>query len=239
MSEKKDLYKKYLKYKYKYSKMQNESDQNIKKIFYKQKYFGYKNQLGFGKSIWIEENFFSKNNFEEILNYTSKLEVKDDPRSSNRFSLCLENKAHQKFYDMIYKNDKFISLIQNIKSKYHTTKTYPSYPIEYRKYFTGSKGMDWHQDMSLLSPDAYEVVLTLNNNSDSEFKWIFNNKEYSLSPKPNTLAIVKPETILHNVTPVNYGERTILKFIIEFMNKDKGYNIKKPEFMYEINKCPF
>ena len=66
----------------------------------------------------------------------------------------------------------------------------------------------------------------MNNNSDSKFKWIFDDKEHSFSPKPNTLAIVKPETILHNVTPVNYGERTILKFIIEFTSKTLDTDIK-------------
>ena len=213
-----------------------------KYIKYKKKYLNRKlnNQKGGSNNdLWIEENFFSKTDFEEIINYTKKLKLKDDTRTSSRLTLCLNPKEHSKLYTIIYKNDKFINFIKSIKDKNMNIKLNPSYPIEYRKYFTGSNGMSWHIDTSLFEPDAFEVVLTLTNTSDSKFLWEENNIEKSINPKPNTIAIVRPTSVMHKVTPVTYGERTILKFIIEFVEKGKKDNVKKYMFNEELNKCPF
>ena len=93
--------------------------------------------------------------------------------------------------------------------------------------------MDWHIDTSLFSPDALEIVLTLENTSDSEFLWK-TDKKYSIKPTKNTLAIVKPNTVLHKVSNVNKGYRTILKFVVEFKNSSK-----KSSYKWEYNNCPF
>ena len=43
---------------------------------------------------------------------------------------------------------------------------------------------------------------------------------------------------MHKVTPVNNGERLILKFVVEFLDKDNN-NLKKSSFYNEFKKCPF
>lgn len=217
-----NYFDKYLKYKNKYIKLKN------------------KEQIGGNnKNLWILDDFFSKEEFKYITNYFSKLNLKEDPRSSNRKTLCINPKKHQIIYDFIYKNKKFLKLINHIKNPNHYIKNKPSYPIEYRKYFTGSQGMTWHIDTSLFQPDCFEIVLTLTNSSDSKFEWYEGNMIKSISPKENTLVIVRPESVEHRVTPVSYGERTILKFIIEFIEKGKKDNIKKNNFDYELEVCPF
>lgn len=189
-------------------------------------------------SLWIYNNFYSDNDFKKIQKYCSLLKLKNDKRNNNRLTLCLNQNKHKKLYNLIY-NKKFISFINSIKESNLDLNSTPTYPIEYRKYFNGSKGMDWHQDTSLFYPDAFEIVLTLNNNSDSKFSWQTNNKIESINPKSNTLVVVKPMTISHNVSPINIGERTILKFIAEFNYKNKKNNIKKSTFTDEIQKCQF
>ena len=81
-----------------------------KYIKYKKKYLNRKlnNQKGGSNNdLWIEENFFSKTDFEEIINYTKKLKLKDDTRTSSRLTLCLNPKEHSKLYTIIYKNEQF------------------------------------------------------------------------------------------------------------------------------------
>ena len=213
---------KYIKYKDKYN--------NLKKI----------NQQGGNRdSLWVREHFFSKKEFDHIVKYCLKLKLKDDPRSQDRNSLCLNPNKHKIIYDYIYQNKKFRQLIESIKDDNLTPKYDPSYPIEYRKYFTGSNGMGWHIDTSLFEPDCFEIVLTLTNTSDSKFEWKDNDEIKSLEPMPNTLVVVRQQSIPHRVTSVNSGERTILKFIIEFVKVGETSNIKKPDYSDEIKKCPF
>ena len=214
-------YQKYIKYKTKYIKLKNSIQQNG------------------GNSLWIEENFFSEKEFNNILEDLRYVELKKDSRSNNRETLCLSPTKYKNIYEKIYNNNKFNAFIDSIKDKNCIIKLKPSYPIEYRKYFTGSKGMSWHKDLSMFEPNCFEIVLTLTNNSNSNFQWIENNKIKSLSPNPNTLVVVRPESIMHRVTPVNTGERTILKFIVEFVKKGMNDNLKKSELFNEINKCPF
>ena len=197
----------------------------------------YSQKGGNSNNIWIYENFFSEKDFELITQYTKKFQLFNDPRSNNRLSTCIDFKKYKEFYNMIYKNKKFIDLIKKIKNSSLQMKEYPSFPIEYRKYFTGSKGMNWHIDTSLFQPDAFEAVLTLTNNSDSRFEWLENNELKILNPKPNDLVIVRPQSVQHMVSPVNIGERTILKFVVEFTFNNE--NSKKIEYFNEITKCKY
>ena len=93
--------------------------------------------------------------------------------------------------------------------------------------------MGFHKDLSMFSPDCLELVLTLSNESDSKFQWFENDILKEVRPNANTLCIVKPQTVVHGVSPTNNGTRRILKFIIEFEN-----SIKKPGFYNQINNCP-
>lgn len=87
--------------------------------------------------------------------------------------------------------------------------------IQYRLYFEGSKGFTWHKDQTVLDVDFryYEASLTLTDTSDCKFEYIKDDKIYSMKLKPNTLILVKPNDIVHRVSPLNYGRRTILKFV--------------------------
>jgi hypothetical protein len=79
--------------------------------------------------------------------------------------------------------------------------------------------MDWHQDKALFKDPYYECVLTLTNDSDSLFEFMIDDKINSVEPKPNSLVLVKPSTIYHKVTPLQNGERRILKFVF-LLNKN-------------------
>lgn len=93
---------------------------------------------------------------------------------------------------------------------------YHGIPPEYRVYYTGSHGMDWHRDERVLPVgiDYYECVLTLFNDSDSVFEY----KDYmftrTIRPTANTLIMLKPEDVKHRVTPITSGNREILKFVV-------------------------
>ena len=227
------------------SSLMNQKQMENKYNKYKKKYLKLRKQLtkksnlfGGGENIWIEDNFFNKDKFELILEESMKLidNLNSDQRVSERQTLCLNPKKYTKLYDMIYDDPKFREYIGNISSL--KMKSRPTYPIEIRKYPTGSKGMQWHKDLSLFSPDCYEVVLTLENTSDSKFKYDFINRK-SLLTKANTLTIVKPNGVLHKVTPVNYGQRVILKFVVEFLDEKGNDAIPLKTFKKEIKKCPF
>jgi hypothetical protein len=86
-------------------------------------------------------------------------------------------------------------------------------PIEYRKYKVGGGGMKWHRDMSLIG-QQYECVYTLTNTSDSytvSRDWLGN--QYPVWAEPNSLIVVRAKGVMHGVTPVTTGERSIVKFV--------------------------
>jgi len=192
-----------------------------------------KEKFNVDDSLYIYNNFFSINEFNEIKSICDNLKFKNDSRQSSRKTLCISPKKYKRLYEIIYTNEKLIDTIKNINSS--KFKIIPDFPIEYRIYPKGSEGMKWHKDLSLFSPDCLELVLTLENKSDSKFQWInfFNDKKF-INPKENDLVIVKPNTIIHNVTPTGKGHRKILKFIIQF--KD---SVKTNAFYNEYDNCPY
>jgi hypothetical protein len=217
---------------------------NSYKIKYKEKYTNFKNNIQNGGSsdynyknqLSIYNNFFSNKVFTEIKNYCTNLNFKNDKRVSSRKTLCLPFNKHKKLYNLIYNNKKFKNIVSKIyDGKYNNYKSKPSFPIEYRIYPKGSSGMGWHIDTSLFKPDCLEVVLTIDNTSDSKFLWRegFSLKSKSIKPESNTLAIVTPSTIFHSVSSVNSGYRTILKFIIELEESNP-----KSTYYKEIKNCP-
>ena len=86
-------------------------------------------------------------------------------------------------------------------------------PVEYRIYEKGGR-MGWHCDDQLYMKRQYEIVYTTENTSNSKTQWIDpDTKEfYSISTEPNSALIVRSQSVFHNVTPVGYGSRKILKF---------------------------
>jgi len=87
-------------------------------------------------------------------------------------------------------------------------------PTEYRIYFEGSKGFTWHKDQFVeeIKGRYYEASLTLTDTSDCKFEYIKDGTIYSMKVKPNTIVLVKPNDIVHRVSPLNTGRRTFLKF---------------------------
>ena len=88
-------------------------------------------------------------------------------------------------------------------------------PVEYRLYYTGSTGMNWHRDQRLsIDAEYLEGVLTLHNDSDSVFEYMQGSLvKKHIVPREGTLVLVKPEDLLHRVTPVRKGSREILKMV--------------------------
>lgn len=167
-------------------------------------------------SFSIKYNFLSKNDFNQLNILLKKYKLQKDTRINERKSVCIMDKTIQ---DLIY-------------AYFRYAENPPSYPVEYRKYDTGSKGMHMHKDIDLFdNKDYYEAVLTLENTSDSRF--LYNDKSVWLPP--NTLVLVKPNTIIHGVSPVTKGYRTILKFII--CSNCSG--LENKNFFIEANNCPF
>lgn len=83
-------------------------------------------------------------------------------------------------------------------------------PIECRKYPIGG-GMKWHRDVNLFEYQ-YECVYTVTNTSDSftMYKDMFGTVHETWT-EPNSLVVVQAGGVLHGVTPVTQGERTIIK----------------------------
>ena len=86
-------------------------------------------------------------------------------------------------------------------------------PVEYRKYQVGCGGMKWHRDTSLIGRQ-YECVYTVENTSDSmtvRRDWLGN--EHAVWAEPNSLMVVQAGGVMHGVSPVTIGERSIVKFV--------------------------
>ena len=77
--------------------------------------------------------------------------------------------------------------------------------------------IDWHKDYSNYNGDRYVCLLTLVNEnkeknglSHNEFIYKFNNTEYNLKMKENSLVIFKGSDISHKSTAIKDGEKRIL-----------------------------
>lgn len=180
--------------------------------------------------LLIIHNFFSQKDFNKILQSVSNTQTKYDDRISSRSTKCLSFDKYKKLYDLIYKNSDFIKISKKMMIN---IPQYPDYPIEYRKYETGSEGMDWHSDVPMFSTQSMECVLTLKNTSDSHFYWKDNDIIKKISTKPNTLVIVLSNSVKHMVSKLNFGERFILKFVHHQKDSDHTQS-----FYYHRQKCP-
>jgi hypothetical protein len=146
--------------------------------------------------IQILYNFFSENDFKKISKICKNIPLRKDKRLNSRLVGVVDHTS--KVHSIVYK------YFENAHNP-------PLFPMEYRKYFTGSKGMEWHKDLVMFdNGNYYEAVLTLHNSSDSYFEY----ENTRVWTPPNSLILVKPDTVLHKVSPVTKGERTIIKFLI-------------------------
>ena len=181
--------------------------------------------------LFIYNNFFEPEQFITLKKLLKYIKFKDDNRLSTRKTNCLFYNNNKQLYQMIYNHPKIKQIATEILRDNY--KKNPSFPIEYRIYPEKSLGMDWHKDTSLFNPDCLEVVFTTENNSDMKFQWNENGRIKSINPKPNTMVIVRPNSVLHSVSSANVGTRKILKFIIQAVKSN-------PTDLYfkEIKNCP-
>lgn len=166
--------------------------------------------------IYYIEDLLSSEEYEYIKNHVKTI----NNLKYERFRYIKpisDNKISAIFYsgDII---NKIESIINNKIKK-------SNFPIEYRIYPKGSGGMKCHKDTLLYELPQYEMVYTIENESDSYTNWFsylgWNNKIYT---KPNSLIIVKAQENTHCVSPVNEGYRSILKLIYTQTDKyNKNY----------------
>ena len=155
--------------------------------------------------VYYIDNFLTTEEYNYIKNYTRSIKN----LKSEKFRLIkpiLENKINNIFYSEKYINKIKEIINEDIKKS--------DFPIEFRVYPTGSEGMKCHKDTLLYEKPQYEMVYTIENESDSYTNWYsylgWNNIIYT---KPNSLIIVKAQENIHCVSPINKGYRTILKLI--------------------------
>jgi len=179
------------------------------------------------------ENIFDPSIFKQIKMECKNLNKnlkKDYLINGKRFGTYIKNGY---IYNILH-NIKFNNLINNIVNNNCIMSTFP---IEYRLYPKGSNGMKWHSDTLLFDKPQYECVYTIENTSDSKTQYKNNNKTISLKTKPNSLLIVIANGPLHNVTPINVGYRTILKFIFQNTNANPIKKMINYDINCRYNKC--
>jgi hypothetical protein len=89
------------------------------------------------------------------------------------------------------------------------------FPIELRVYRPGA-GMEWHRDDLLYDRPQCEMVLCLDNTSDSHTEWVdADGRLHSEWTPPNSALLVRAgeSGARHRVQTLRRGERTILKMV--------------------------
>ena len=179
----------------------------------------------YDNDIFILDNFYSKEEIIGIKNYikNTKEKVTYDKRHPER-KTYMYKQCNKKFSGLtsLLHTGKLKYLLENSLNKKYKINYFP---IEYRIYDSKSKGMSWHVDKDIFNGKYYECVLTLSNTTESLFEYIdMYGKLQKLTPKPNTLVCVTPNSIEHRVTPSIIGEREILKFVITFNDNTVNKN---------------
>ena len=159
----------------------------------------------YNDDVYYIEDFLSYEEYNYINNYFKNI----NNLKSEKFRLI--KPIFDENIDNIFYSEKYINKIKNVINE-NIKKS--DFPIEFRIYPEGSSGMKCHKDTLLYEEPQYEMVYTIENESDSYTNWYsyfgWNNKIYT---KPNSLIIVKAQGNIHCVSPVNKGFRKILKLI--------------------------
>lgn len=178
-------------------------------------------------ALQFYKDVFSKADFDELKTRLHHIRLHTDPRTNERISTGISYQKKPEIYDLVYKY-------------FPNAENPPSFPMEYRKYPTGSKGMKMHQDLAMYdTTDYYEAVLTIENTSDSEFVYYDHDGHLqSTWVAPNSVVLVKPNTVVHGVSPVSTGTRTILKFIVgaNCRGKENRAYAKELQHVNELTK---
>jgi hypothetical protein len=159
----------------------------------------------YNDDVYYIEDFLSDEEYNYINNYFKNI----NNLKSEKFRLI--KPIFDENIDNIFYSEKYINKIKNVINE-NIKKS--DFPIEFRIYPEGSSGMKCHKDTLLYEIPQYEMVYTIENESDSYTNWYsyfgWNNKIYT---KPNSLIIVKAQGNIHCVSPINKGFRKILKLI--------------------------
>lgn len=75
--------------------------------------------------------------------------------------------------------------------------------------------MGWHQDHKIINKNYLECIYIIENSTNSSFRWFKNRAFHNYLQQSNDLIIVKPNDLIHNIDPILYGNKRILKFIID------------------------
>lgn len=159
-----------------------------------------------------EENIFSPEKFNKIARLCEKIHDRSmtlDPKASGRLMYTL--KPSDPLVKLVNVPD-FIKKIRDLTGNQKLVSC-PQIPVEYRKYVVGSY-MNWHKDTIMLNDQLqYECVITITNTSDSETLMDKGLYTSSIETKPNSLLIVRAQGVMHKVTKLTQGERTIIKLV--------------------------
>lgn len=174
-------------------------------------------------------NFFEKEDFEKIARACDDLRkhLKEEKRvcANSRLGVMVpeEDVVHQMCCSE-FAAEKLRALVLSDEEKLDAKKRNalkPSdVPVEYRIYpFGGS--MDWHRDVALYTEPQFEIVCTIHNSSDSRTEWkdVDTGRRRGIRSEPNSVLIVQADSVVHRVTPITKGERSIVKFAYSTTNE--------------------
>lgn len=169
-----------------------------------------KNELFLKNNSFIYlKNFFGEQAFKEIAAECTGLRLTEEIGSIACGRKGAYVPLHHPLYQLIL-NDEVSLSIENIVGE----RVYPAdFPLEVRCYPRGSF-MGWHKDDILYDKPQYEMVLTIENDSDSVTEWKDKQgRVFSEWTEPGSVMIIKADGPLHQVKPIKRGSRTILKFV--------------------------
>ena len=128
-----------------------------------------------------------------------------------------ESSEYFGFIELYYSND-FLDIIADILKK-----PVQRVPLSDRNaaslllYTNPGDFVNWHIDRHNLNGERYVVLLTVvnenstkNDLSQNEFHYMFNEQEYKMKMKPNSLVIFKGDEILHKASSIAENETRIL-----------------------------
>ena len=174
-------------------------------------------------------NFFEKEDFEKIARACDDLRkhLKEEKRvcANSRLGvmvpeedvvhqMCCSEFAAEKLRELVLSDE------EKLDAKKRNALKPSDVPVEYRIYpFGGS--MDWHRDVALYTEPQFEIVCTIHNSSDSRTEWkdVDTGRRRGIRSEPNSVLIVQADSVVHRVTPITKGERSIVKFAYSTTNE--------------------
>lgn len=170
--------------------------------------------------LYIKHDFLDKDDISELSNILNNSINSINSINSNNIFLenntkkyiLFDKQSNHKIYNIIYNNPKLKRLI---KDQFNVDLKYPTYDIEYRIYKTNPSSMGWHQDHKIINKKYLECIYVIENTTNSPFRWFKNLKFHNYLQKTNDLIMLKPHDLIHNIDPILYGNKRILKFIID------------------------